>query len=410
MRNGRSSTRLTLAAAPRSSRKSLLAASCPGIGFRMNSGLPSASASDEVSPPGLVRMRSATAINSCMLVAKPSTCVGCFRVLRGEFAAQFLVAAGDDHGLKRLRHLVQFGQDFRDRSHAEAAAQHQQHRQVVAQTEGFADGARVGLRRKFCGDGNAGGHDVFRRGAARNEPRLGFLGRDAIQVHARVHPQRVRLKIGHDADDEGSFAECLASRHFSQFGVITRPPSLSNPTFPAAHSACTAPRPGWNCFRWRVNFLRELLGKARRSLLNRRATLGLSVLPNSMPPQFRRALDQLDVAVRIHLFVQWREKLDEVNPFDRVVRAQGAPRFVQGGGRGDVPAARCHGCNQDAHGSVRSLPERAGIEKQNCRGANSTRKPKLRWGAHAPRVLSSAPSRKTQCRQKSFELSHKLGA
>ena len=80
-----------------------------------------------------------------MLVEKPSTWVGCLLGLRGEFAAQFLVAAGDDDGLQRLRHLVQFGEDFRDRPHAEAAAQHEQHRLVIAQTQGLADGAGVGL-------------------------------------------------------------------------------------------------------------------------------------------------------------------------------------------------------------------------------------------------------------------------
>src|SRR5262245_21583704 len=63
-RNGKSSTRLALAAAPCSSRKSLLAASWPGIGLRTKSGLPMASASELVKPPGLVTIKSATAISS----------------------------------------------------------------------------------------------------------------------------------------------------------------------------------------------------------------------------------------------------------------------------------------------------------------------------------------------------------
>ncbi len=47
---------------------------------------------------------------------------GMLAILRGQFAAQFFVATGDDDGLKRTGHLVQFRQNFRDRSHAESAA------------------------------------------------------------------------------------------------------------------------------------------------------------------------------------------------------------------------------------------------------------------------------------------------
>ena len=73
---GRSSSRLTFAATPCSSRKSLFAASWPGIGLTMRRGRPSASASELVKPPGLVMTKSAAAIHSCMFVTKPSTCVG----------------------------------------------------------------------------------------------------------------------------------------------------------------------------------------------------------------------------------------------------------------------------------------------------------------------------------------------
>ena len=78
-RNGRSSTRFAFAAAPCSRRKSLFAASWPGMGFRMNNGLPIASASEVVSPPGLEIISSANAISSCMLRTNPSRCVGCRR-------------------------------------------------------------------------------------------------------------------------------------------------------------------------------------------------------------------------------------------------------------------------------------------------------------------------------------------
>jgi hypothetical protein len=61
--------------------------------------------------------------------------------------------------------------------------------------------------------------------------------------------------------------------------------------------------------------------------------------------------------------MQRREKPDEVNPFDGIVRAQRAPGFVQRGGSGDVPAARGDCRNQDAHGMAMSLPERVGVEK-----------------------------------------------
>ena len=115
-----------------------------------------------------------------------------------------------------------------------------------------------------------------------------------------------------------------------------------------------------------MNFLRELLGNARRSLLKRRATLGLSVLPNNMPQSSGARSTSLHVAVRVDFFVERREKLDEVEPFDGVVRAQRAPGFLQGGGGGDVPAPGRDGGNQDAHG-VCSLPQPDAIEKQKCR-------------------------------------------
>src|SRR5436853_3806507 len=73
--NGKSSMQFTFAAAPCSKRKSLFAASCPGMGLRINKGLPIASASEVVRPPGFVRIKSDAAISSCMFVAKPSTCV-----------------------------------------------------------------------------------------------------------------------------------------------------------------------------------------------------------------------------------------------------------------------------------------------------------------------------------------------
>jgi hypothetical protein len=62
--------------------------------------------------------------------------------------------------------------------------------------------------------------------------------------------------------------------------------------------------------------------------------------------------------------MQGGEQLDEIQPFDMVGRAPGAPRFLQRGSRGYMSAAGCHGRNQDAHGTALSLPERMGLEKQ----------------------------------------------
>jgi hypothetical protein len=51
----------------------------------------------------------------------------------------------------------------------------------------------------------------------------------------------------------------------------------------------------------------------------------------------------------VDFFVERREKLDDVKPFDDIVGAQCAPGFFQGGGGGDVPAPGGDGGNQDAH-------------------------------------------------------------
>ena len=69
---------------------------------------------------------------------------GMLVILRGKFTAEFFIATGDDNGLKRLRHLVEFRENFRHRSHPKAAAQHEQHRQVISPAITFSHRFRVG--------------------------------------------------------------------------------------------------------------------------------------------------------------------------------------------------------------------------------------------------------------------------
>ena len=244
-------------------------------------------------------------------------------VVRGEFAAQFLVAAGDDQRSETgLRHLVQFGQDFARpapcrirRSTPAAPAGRRAGRNVCGRP------SRPGFDGKFRGDGNARRDGVFRGGAARDQPRLGFLGGDAIQIHARVHPQRVRLEIRHDADDERPDAVLLFPQRRERF---------ERQVMRAKHHVGL-----------------ELLHVAREALLGAAGKFALEEfqvrelwivgLGEHHAPKLRRAFDKLDVAFGVNFPVQGREQLQQVDFFDNIVRAGAAPGFLQRGGSGDVP-------------------------------------------------------------------------
>jgi hypothetical protein len=67
-------------------------------------------------------------------------------------------------------------------------------------------------------------------------------------------------------------------------------------------------------------------------------------------PKLRRVLDDFDVAVRYNFAVERRKELNEVEALDDIIGAGGAPRFIQGCGGGQVPAASRNSCNQDTHG------------------------------------------------------------
>ena len=117
-----------------------------------------------------------------------------------QIPAQLLIAPGNHDGLKTPLNPVQCRKDSGDRPHSESAAQHEQNRQVIAQSIIFSHRARVGKAREFRRNGNAGHHHVFRFRSARHQTRFGFLRRHAIQVHRLLHPKRVRLEVGHHAN------------------------------------------------------------------------------------------------------------------------------------------------------------------------------------------------------------------
>src|ERR1700690_1303750 len=94
----------------------------------------------------------------------------------------------------------------------------------------------------------------------------------------------------------------------------------------------------------------RIAGKGPAEFAQAAGDLGIVGLAEQHAPKFRGALDQLHIAVLVDFFVERREKLDEVEPLDGVVRAQRAPGLLQGGGGGDVSAASGDGGNQNAHG------------------------------------------------------------
>ena len=101
----------------------------------MNNGLPSASASDDVRPPGLVMNQICHAHQFVHVRRKTQDARGMLAILRGEFAPQLFVPAANNHGLKLAAPPCPVPSEFSDRPHAETATQHQQHRQIIAQAE-----------------------------------------------------------------------------------------------------------------------------------------------------------------------------------------------------------------------------------------------------------------------------------
>ena len=112
---------------------------------------------------------------------------------------------------------------------------------------------------------------------------------------------------------------------------------------------------GFELFQVADEAFARTAGKSAAQFAQAAGDFGIVGLAEQHAPKFRGALDQLHIAVRVDFFVEGREKLDEVEPFDGVVRAQGAPGFFQGGGGGDVSAPGGDGGNQDAHRMVRQL-------------------------------------------------------
>ena len=167
------------------------------------------------------------------------------KIATGQFAAQFLIPPGHDQGLKIALHFVERGKDFRHRPHSKSAAQHQQHRQVIAQTVILPHRPRVEATREFHRDGDAGHRHVFRLCPARHQTRFRFLRRHAIQIHRLFHPERVRLEVcdhadgqrvealplqvGHDLDrqvmraNHGVRLECLQIFHEPFVGPLGEP-------------------------------------------------------------------------------------------------------------------------------------------------------------------------------------------
>src|SRR4051794_22197215 len=70
------------------------------------------------------------------------------------------------------------------------------------------------------------------------------------------------------------------------------------------------------------------------------------------PPQFRGVLDDFDVALDVNLPVKPWGKVQDVELLYLVLRAQRFPRFLQSGGRLEMPGT-CSDCgDQDSHAAV----------------------------------------------------------
>ena len=154
-RKGRSSKRLAFVAAPCSRRKTLLAASWPGMGFRMNRGRPGGERLDGGEAAGLGDDEVGDGHQFVHVCGETEDVRGVLAIVDGEFAPELFVATGDDDGLELAGDLVKLMQNFRDRAHAETAAEDEQNRLVIAQAVMFADrlGIRLGeklLRRWGC--------------------------------------------------------------------------------------------------------------------------------------------------------------------------------------------------------------------------------------------------------------------
>ncbi len=182
-------------------------------------------------------------------------------------------------------------------------------------------------------------------GAARDQARLGFFRRDAIKVHAGIHPQRVRFKIGDDADDDGCgiFLSSPAKSFERQIMGAENDVRFELPDMP-------------------LNFCRELLGKG--------ASIYSLSAPLSDYPFWRKPCPRFPVRVRSVLDShrnefcgERREKFQKVNPLNHVAGSRGAPRFLQSRRCRQMSASRRDRRNQDAHGGdCRSV---GAIEKRN---------------------------------------------
>src|ERR1041385_5851571 len=140
-----------------------------------------------------------------------------FAVLRCQFPAEFFVFASDDQGLKRSRDFIQLGEDAGNRTHSETAAQDKNDWQIIPQSMRLANVQSIDLCGEFRRDRNAGSDDIFRVRTPRNQPRPGFLSRDAIQIDAAIHPKGVSFEIGNDGDNEWTFAAFAGSRAVAPF-------------------------------------------------------------------------------------------------------------------------------------------------------------------------------------------------
>src|SRR5712672_573777 len=67
------------------------------------------------------------------------------------------------------------------------------------------------------------------------------------------------------------------------------------------------------------------------------------------PPKFGSAFNELYVAVRNDLSVEWRKELHQINSLDSVLRMVGSPRFLQSRGSSHVSSTSRHRCNQYSH-------------------------------------------------------------
>ena len=261
----------------------------------------------------------------------------------GHLRAELFVFAANHDDLQRTFDAIEFAENLTHRSHAEAATEHEHGRHVGLKTKLRAQAIRIHARGEFCGDGNACYRHVRVLRAACYETRLGPRRSHAEQIHTRLHPQRVRFKVRHDAGDEGLQLRSVTllvhhAAHDFQRQVMRRENHVG---------------------RELDHFLHKLLRHHARRLAAELRQLfdarGIIRLLEHHRVEVGRVLDELQVALHVNFPVPARCVIEHVHAAHVIARSQRAPRFFKGRGSLEMTRTGRHRRNENSH--VGKVPE-----------------------------------------------------